>query len=81
VDLLVVDFLLEVIGHTTARVLLPLASLGKIRVQGVSSAEGGFNWLGFKRGPDGSLLCESSMAGWIGLLPWVLLIAAIISFR
>ncbi|MBO9125681.1 MULTISPECIES: hypothetical protein [unclassified Rhizobium] len=79
--MLVVDFLLEVIGYTTARMLLPLASRGRIRVQGISSGEGGFNWLGFKRAADHSLLCEASMAGWIGLLPWVLLIAAIISFR
>lgn len=77
----IVDFILEVIGYTTARVFLPLVSLGKIRVQTVSSSEGGFNWLGFKRTSEGVLICETSMAGWIGLLPWVFLITAIISLR
>lgn len=75
----IVDFILEVIGYTTARILLPLISFGKIRVEAVSSNERGFNWLGFKRTSDHGFLCETSMAGWIGLLPWALLIVAILS--
>ncbi|MDE4601645.1 hypothetical protein [Sinorhizobium meliloti] len=77
--MIIIDFILEVIGYTTARHVLPLITLGKVRVQSVSSTEAGFNWLGFKRVPDGSLICQSPMAGWLGLIPWVLVVALIVT--
>ncbi|OHV81963.1 hypothetical protein LCM4579_18445 [Ensifer sp. LCM 4579] len=77
--MIIIDFILEVIGYTTARLVLPLITLGKVRVQSVSSTETGFNWLGFKRVPDGSLICQSPMAGWIGLIPWVVLVVLILT--
>ncbi|MDX3925925.1 MAG: hypothetical protein QHC90_09010 [Shinella sp.] len=49
--MIIIDFILEVIGYTTARLVLPLITLGKVRVQSLSSTETGFNWLGFKRVP------------------------------
>jgi hypothetical protein len=69
---LVIDFLLEVIGYTTARAALPIVTLGKVRVEQTSSSETAFGWFGFKRDTDGSYLCEATMAGWIGLIPWAL---------
>lgn len=77
--MIIIDFILEVIGYTTARLVLPLITLGKVRVQPVSSSETGFNWLGFKRFPDGSLICQAPMAGWIGLLPWLLVVALLVT--
>ena len=77
--MIIIDFLLEVIGYTTARLVLPLVTFGKVRVQSASSADTGFNWLGFKRLPDRSLICQSPMAGWIGLIPWVLVGALIVT--
>lgn len=77
--MIIIDFILEVIGYTTSRLVLPLITLGKVRVQSVSSTETGFNWLGFKRVPDGSLICQAPMAGWIGLIPWVLVVALLIT--
>ena len=71
--MLVVDFILEVIGYTTARILLPIVSLGNLRVEQVSSNETGFNWAGFKRGENGGFMCQAPMAGWIGLIPWTVL--------
>lgn len=55
--MIIFDFILEVIGYTTARLVLPPITLGKVRVQSKSSTEIGFNWLDFKCVPDGSLIC------------------------
>lgn len=77
--MIIVDIILEVIGHTTARLVLPIITLGKVRVQSITSAERGFNWLGFKRNSDGSLICQAPMAGLIGLLLWMLIIIFIVT--
>ncbi|ASR08881.1 hypothetical protein CHY08_18260 [Rhizobium leguminosarum bv. viciae] len=70
----------EAIGYSTARLVLPIITLGKVRVQSITSAERGFNWLGFKRNRDGSLICQGPMAGLIGLLLWTLAIIFIVRF-
>ncbi|HEY0330476.1 MAG TPA: hypothetical protein VGC77_15435 [Rhodopseudomonas sp.] len=75
--MLVLDFLLDIIGYTTARMLLPVLTFGRIRVEAVESRDIGFNGLGFKRLPDGVLLCASDLAGWIGVLIWALLLVVI----
>ncbi|KOF17898.1 hypothetical protein AC244_16190 [Ensifer adhaerens] len=67
-----IDVLLELFGYTTARLVLPIITLGKVRVQSITSAERGFNWLGFKRVEDGSLICHADMAGFIGVMLWLL---------
>lgn len=71
---MIVDIILEVIGYTTARLVLPIITLGKVRVESITSAERGFTWLGFKRNRDGSLICQAPMAGLIGLLLWILVL-------
>jgi transposase len=38
-----------------------------------------FNWLGFKRLPNGALLCDADSAGWIGALFWLLVLAGVIT--
>ncbi|WEX75156.1 hypothetical protein PYH37_000521 [Sinorhizobium numidicum] len=76
--MVIIDFILEVIGYTTARLILPLITRGKVRVEPASSTETGFNWLGFKRVSDGALLCHAPMEGWFGLIPWVLVIALVV---
>lgn len=75
--MLVVDFLLDIIGYGTARMLLPLLTFGRIRVEAVKSRDAGFNSLGFKRLPGGELLCASDLAGWVGVLIWALLLVVI----
>ena len=47
------DFILDVVGYTTARLLLPTLTFQKVKVDALSSDEVGFNWLGFKRLPNG----------------------------
>lgn len=77
--MIVLDLILEMIGYTTARIVLPLVSFGNVHVERLSSTETGFNWFGFKRVPDGALLCQASMAGWIGLIPWILAVTVIVT--
>jgi hypothetical protein len=67
------------IGYTTARILLPTLTFGKVKVEALSFDETGFNWLGFKRRSDGVLLCDAYSAGWIGVLIWVLLVVLVVS--
>jgi len=62
------DFILDVVGYTTARLLLPTLTFQKVKVDVLSSDEIGFNWLGFKRLPNGALLCDADSAGWIGIV-------------
>ncbi|OPF93177.1 hypothetical protein [Rhodopseudomonas palustris] len=68
--MVVVDVLLDLVGYGTARVLLPVLSFGTIRVQTMKSPSQTFNWSGFKRLPDGTYLCASDLAGWMGLSVW-----------
>ncbi|TIX89744.1 hypothetical protein BSK43_024785 [Rhizobium sp. P44RR-XXIV] len=74
----IVDFILEVLGYTTARIIVPLISFGNVRVQALSSHETGFNCLGFKRMASGGFLCQATMAGSVGLLPWAVLLLVVI---
>lgn len=74
------DMIGDVVGYTTARYLLPALSFGKLRVQTLCSSEGGFNWFGFRRETDGSILVESNMAGWLGLFVWIAALVVVIVF-
>jgi hypothetical protein len=51
----------------------------KVKVDVFSSSEVGFNWLGFKRLPNGALLCDPDTAGWIGALFWLIVLAVVIA--
>jgi hypothetical protein len=73
------DFILDVVGYTTARLLLPTLTFQKVKVDVLSSNEVGFNWLGFKRLPNGALLCDADSAGWIGALSWLIVFAVAIT--
>ncbi|TDW35023.1 hypothetical protein EV128_103305 [Rhizobium azibense] len=77
--MIIIDFILDAIGYTTARITLPLITFGKVQVEPISSTETGFNWWGFKRMSGGAMLCQAPMAAWIGLIPWVLAIALLIT--
>jgi hypothetical protein len=62
-EVIFLDFILDVVGYTTARLLLPTLTFQKVKVDVLSSKEVGFNWLGFKRLPNGELLCDADSAG------------------
>ncbi len=59
VAIAVFEIVLLAFGYTTARILLPTLTFGKVKVDALSSSEAGFNWLGFKRLADGVLLCDA----------------------
>ncbi len=73
----VYDVLLEAVGYSTARILLPIVSFGYISAEPISSEEKRYNWLGFKSSKDSRYLCDATMAGWLGLIPWVVLIVVL----
>jgi len=72
------NFLLAIVGYTTARFVLPILTFGKIHVQPASSDEQGFNWFGLKRVPGHGLMCHTNVAGCLGLIPWIAFIAAML---
>ncbi|WP_321341274.1 hypothetical protein [uncultured Cohaesibacter sp.] len=67
----VYDVLLEAVGYSTARILLPIVAFGYISVEPISSEEKGYSCLGFKSSKDSRYLWDATMAGWLGLIPWV----------
>ncbi len=79
---LIGSILLDALGYTTARLLVPLLTLGRVRVQPLRAGPQRHNWFGFARGADGSCQLEATMAGWYGLFFWgAMVIAALASFR
>lgn len=77
--LLLFDTIFCAVGYATARILLPILTLGRVRVDALLHTETGFNWLGFKRLPDGILLCDSILAGWFGVFVWAFVLVGILA--
>jgi len=63
--------LLDALGYTTARVLVPIVTFGRVRVQALRAEPQRSNWFGFSRAADGSCQLEATMAGWYGLFVWI----------
>jgi hypothetical protein len=70
-DLLIFELFL----HRTARVVVPLLSIGRIQVQEIYTDDIAFNWLGLKRLPSGRFLLSSSMSNLAGAVFWFLCLA------
>ncbi|MCB1479738.1 MAG: hypothetical protein KDJ62_12890 [Rhodobiaceae bacterium] len=79
--MIIIDIITDFIGHTTAKLVLPLLTFGKLRVAPLASSETGFNWLGCKRQADGTILIASDTAGYIGLIPWILALIVFLAVR
>lgn len=76
--MLILSILLDIIGYTIARFLLPIISFGFISVETLSSSDTDFNWFGYKT--DGAkVVFSSSMAGWIGLFFLMLLFVLVLA--
>lgn len=73
---LIGGILLDALGYTTARLLVPLLTFGCIRVQPLRAEPRRHNWFGFSRNPDGSRQLEAIMAGWYGLFVWIAVVIA-----
>lgn len=79
---LVLELLFDWIGYRTARFLLPLLTFGRATVEDLTSNRAGFNWFGARRSEDGAHLISATMAGWIGVLFWMIaLIVAVAVIR
>lgn len=73
-----IDLFVEVVGYTTARIIVPLLSFGKLCVQPMKSNKTGFNAVGLRPDGFGKIEIEQTTAAWIGNLFWIAL--AIIIF-
>ncbi|RFC62738.1 hypothetical protein DYI37_12235 [Fulvimarina endophytica] len=73
----IVDVIVDLIGYQTARMLLPILSAGWIKVADLTSDEPG-GWLGCYRDAERRLVFTSTMAGWIGVFMWLLILAIFI---
>lgn len=68
---LIGSILLDALGYTTARLLVPILTFGRVRVQALRAEPRRHNWFGFARAADGSCQLEATMAGWYGLVFWL----------
>jgi hypothetical protein len=78
-SLIIIDFIVDIIGYTTSRILLPALTFKKNQVDALVPEQIGFNWLGFRRVSDGTLLCDSTTAGWIGTFFWAFVLVVIVA--
>ena len=62
------DLLIDVIGYTTARLVLPLLSFGRIYAEPLSSPSKRFNALGYRRDDGGRIELAESVAGFVGFI-------------
>jgi hypothetical protein len=77
----VLGILVDLVGYTVARAVLPFASFGWISVEPFSASPPPLRWPGHRRDASGRIVLRQATAGWVGLgiclLP-VLAIAVII---
>jgi hypothetical protein len=62
------DFLIDVIGYATARLVLPLLSFRRIYAEPLSSPPKRFNALGYRRDEDGRIELAGTVAGFVGFI-------------
>ncbi len=74
----ILSLLLEVLGYTTARLVLPIISLNRAYVQPVRSNQKGFNIFGCRLDDQGRLEVEATMAGWLGVGIWTILLVVVL---
>lgn len=62
------DFLIFIVGHTGARVVLPLVSFRRIMVQPITSVEKNYNATGYRHLGNGRIEIEDTLSGFIGFI-------------
>lgn len=76
----IIGLIFDIVGYGTARLLLPLLSLGQVRAERLEDGEQiGFNWFGIKRNQHGKLICSAESASWIGIGIWIALLVVLLS--
>jgi hypothetical protein len=72
------NFIGEVLLYGTARVIVPIVTFGRVRVEtGSDDGVVGFGWFGFGRDSDSRLVLSAQLAGFFGLVFWVAVIAGV----
>jgi hypothetical protein len=66
--MIIFDILVDMVGYTVARSVLPLCSFHRIHVQPLNSPETRFNALGYRYDDSGRIEIESTIAGFIGFV-------------
>lgn len=72
--------IVDVIGYTVARLIVPLVLFGRVQVAPYYCDEREFSWLGGRRDGPGRLVLGASVASSIGLLICALYLAAVLWF-
>jgi hypothetical protein len=67
---LLFEGVVEIAGYVTARVLLPVATFGRVRCESLSE-NFTFRWHGFKRLPSGRIVVHHGTAAVIGVVFWI----------
>ena len=66
------ELVLHVLGYLTGRIVVPLFSMGTVRVMPIfRPAKVKPKWHGFHRGPKGNLIADCDTATLIGLVFWL----------
>ena len=60
------DILIDMVGYTVARLILPLISFGRLSVQPLNAPRESFNAFGYRRDGRGRIEIEQTIAGFIG---------------
>jgi hypothetical protein len=71
------DVLIEAIGYTVARSVIPFLSFRRVYVQSLNSTQKTFNALGYRRDGVGRIEIEQSVAGFLGIIIFVAVFAAV----
>jgi len=59
--------LIEIIGYSAARAVLPLLSFGWISAEPFAASPRPLRWPGYRRDDNGRIVLQQAAAGWIGL--------------
>ncbi len=76
---LVGSALIDGLGYATARVLFPLFSFGWVRVDDAPRGTASHNWLGFRRGTDGTVLFQRFTSSLLGVFSWFIVLALVLA--
>jgi hypothetical protein len=69
-------FFVDVFLYGTARIVVPLFTFGRVRVEKAADDEAvRFGWLGFGRDSDSRVVLSGMLAGFFGAVFWVAVIA------
>lgn len=76
------EFLLQLIGYITARVLLPILSFGFVTVAPASKGVKVYpKWHGLDRASNGKVVLHEEMGALLGIVIWLVIIALVFYLR